>query len=217
MPQFFHFWYHDAHHPDQDVVFNGQLQSLQCEFIKKDGERCRRRCVIGLPCCHSHLPIKYHVQVRNSLLVDGGKGLFAYDRTKEPNEIVFKGARTTRHSKVSGDRICPYYGEMLNTEQMDARYKHHTAPYGIEVKSGRFEDGALERGVGSLINHKPRGQANCEFTVSGNPGRVFLRAVKNIRNGEELYVSYGRGYKLNERGVVALTDNRKELNRRTRT
>lgn len=73
--------------------------------------------------------------------------------------------------------------------------------------TNEYEDAALRRGVGSVINHKPRAQANCEFFVSGD--HIELRAVKDIRNGQELYVSYGRDFYLHEPGVAYLTDTRK--------
>ena len=40
---------------------------------------------------------------------------------------------------------------------MDDRYGNEkTAPYGIQVSAQRYEDAALKRGLGSIINHKSK-------------------------------------------------------------
>jgi hypothetical protein len=210
MPTYFHFWYHNPVHPDNDIKFNGQLKSMQCDFVKADGHQCRRRCVIGLPCCFSHLPVRYHVIVKPSLIPGAGKGLFAYDKTKGPNDIVFKGERHTTYTRTPGDKICPYYGEIINQHQLQERYGENTAPYGIEISDNRYEDAALERGVGSLLNHKLRASSNCTFSINRN-NRIDIRATKNIRNGQELHVSYGNQYQMNEPGVEYKTDHRKTM------
>ena len=44
-----------------------------------------------------------------------------------------------------GDNICPYNG---NPEL------HLTATYAVKVNKGKYEDVALKRGVGALVNHK---------------------------------------------------------------
>jgi len=203
MPTYFHFWYQNPRRPDDDIIFNGELESLRCDFVKLDGQRCKRRCVIGLPCCHSHLPIKYHIEIKKSSIDVAGKGLFAKDKSHGDFGIVFK----------KGDKICPYYGELIDRETLDDRYGNDklglTAPYAVAVHRNQFEDGALRRGVGSLINHKPRGQANCELSNPNKNNRISIRALKNIRNGDELFLSYGRSYQMNLPYVHYDTNNRK--------
>jgi len=209
MPTYFHFCYHSADNPHDDINFNAKLESRRCSFIKANGQRCKRKCVIGLPCCHSHLPIQYHVQVRPSRIPGAKKGLFADNRTKGENDIVFMGPKHRRYSVLPGERICPYFGEVLTQPQLEERYGMFTAPYAIKISKDRYEDGAIQRGVGSIINHKPRSQSNCEFFVSQN--EIWIRAKKRIRNGEELYVSYGNDYVLHQDGIETTTDNKKYL------
>ena len=207
MATYFHFLYQNPDNEDDHWSFNGQLLSLRCTFEKPNGSQCKRRCVVGLPCCASHLPVKFHVKVKDSLLKGAGKGLFAYDSKKDPNAVIFTGEQHRRRAIIKGDKIVPYHGEILSKAQLDARYHNETAPYGIYISKNRFEDGALERGVGTLVNHKPKAQSNAEFIVSNN--RVWLRATKTIRNGEELYVNYGNSYRFNERGVTTYTDHKR--------
>ena len=210
MPLYFHFYYSNPHNPEEDKIFNGRLESKQCEFIKANHQRCRRRCVIGLPCCSSHMPIKYKVKIGNSGIANGGKGLFAVVKTIGDNDIVFRGQRPSRLGRaLVGETICPYYGEVLDNDEMERRYADKTAPYGIEINDNRYEDASLVRGVGSIINHKPKAQSNCEFYVSTRDNLVYLRAIKNIRNGHELFVNYGKDYHLNEEGVHTATNHSK--------
>lgn len=208
MTWFFHFHYHDPADPEEDVAFDGQVQSMQCTFVKRDGARCRRRCAIGLPCCYVHLPVMYKVRIRPSLIPGAGKGLFAYSPNQGPNDIVFRGPKPSRYTinKV-GDRIVPYMGEKLTPRQADARYGEHTGPYVLLVDRNRVDDGALHRGVGSLLNNKPHSQANCEFVKTQRGVEIYAR--KNIRNNEELTVNYGKDYHLNEPGVQSSTNTSK--------
>jgi len=191
MPTYFHFWYDNPNRPNDEVIFNGQLESHRCSFIMANRQQCKRKCIIGLPCCHSHLPVKYHIEIKNSLIPHSGKGLFGKDKTRPAGAIIFR----------AGDTICPYYGEFINQTTLDRRYGQRqpdnledelTAPYAVEVRRGQYEDAALKRGVGSLINQKPRRLCNCRLGNPNAQNHVSIKASKNIQNGEEeLYVDYG--------------------------
>jgi hypothetical protein len=197
MPTYFHFHYHDATNPNKSRVFSHKLDSQRCTFIKANGQQCKRQCVIGLPCCRSHLDLRYHVAVKPSTIPHSGLGLFAHDLYKGDNDIVFKAK----------EKICPYEGEIIDKRELEKRYGEKTAPYGIQIYNDRYEDAATHRGIGSLVNHKSGIQANCEFMISNK--FIWIRAKKNIRNGDELFVSYGRRYHLHERGVVSSTNHKK--------
>ena len=56
-----------------------------------------------------------------STIPHGGKGLFAFDKTKENNEIVFK----------KGTVICEYGGEFITYDELDDRYGDYTGPHAI--------------------------------------------------------------------------------------
>lgn len=205
MPLYFHFSYVNPRHPEEDKYFNHMLLSLQCSFVLSNGQRCKRKCVIGVPCCNSHLPIMYHLQIKQSTIPNAGKGLFVYDKTKNNNEIVFKGNRKVNNKDKKGDIICPYDGEIINKHELEERYGKQTAPYGIRISKDRYEDAAIRRGVGSLVNHQR--PSNCEFIISN--GVIKLRAINNLRNGDELFINYGNEYHFDEHGVKAYTDNKK--------
>jgi hypothetical protein len=192
MPKYFHF-----HTPEFN--FNAPLVSKQCEYLFPDGHRCRKKCQIGLPMCRPHLRKFYNVDVRPSTIPNAGLGVFAYDKTKGEREIVFKKNET----------IIPYASEYLpdGEDVIQQRYENYTAPYAIEITEGNLEDGALHRGIGSLVNHKPQSQANCRLTYTNTrPRRAQIKADKNIRNNSELFVSYGSQYRFNEPGVSTATN-----------
>ena len=70
-------------------------------------------------------------------------------------------------------------------------------------------DGALKRGLGTLINHQPKHKANTRFSVARNRQNVHLVATKKIRNHKEMFVNYGKTYKLREPGVSYSTNSSK--------
>ena len=211
MVKYFHF-----HIDGDDHAFDAQLRSQRCECKTRDGLRCKRNVIFGLPCCHSHIVSSYRVKIMDSHIAHAGKGLYAWDRSKEKDEVVFR----------KGDFICPYAGELIDRDVLVARYgefKKYTAPYAIKLDKKLYEDAALYRGVGGLVNHDAK-KANVEFftermpiydskrskKIVGHETRVFIYATKDIPNRGELYADYGTLYRLQERGVHSATNNRKK-------
>ncbi len=78
----------------------------------------------------------------------------------------------------------------------------------MELHKKVFEDASVIRGIGALINHFPS-KANCRLSINRN-NRCVIVASKNIRNGDELYLNYGRQYKLHE-NVVATSTNKSKF------
>ena len=125
--------------------FRGNLECEQCRGTTKQGKQCTRRTCIGTGWCYSHLLSEKHLRILPSTIPHAGKGLFAMDKTKGPNEIVFR----------AGTRLIEYDGELVDSATLEERYGDETAPYGIYVNKDRFEDGAIHRGVGTLVNQSP--------------------------------------------------------------
>jgi hypothetical protein len=169
---------------DDELEFEGKMLSLQCKAIKPNGERCKCKVVIGLPYCWHHRN-KLHVKIADSQIEDAGKGLFAFDKTKGSNDIIFR----------KGIKIVPYDGEIINKDTLDKRYLDHNGPYVSETtKQNVFIDDALERYIGSLVNHSRNNNAKL-FT---SRGKVSIICIKNIRNNQEITVNYGRNYKFDD-------------------
>jgi hypothetical protein len=172
-------------------IFQTHLLEEQCRYIKPDGHHCRRIVVLGIPFCSQHLEMELHLKIRKSTIPKSGKGLFAYDRTRGQNAIIFHG------HEDAGDLICYYEGEIINNAELRRRYKRFTAPYGLRISQNRVEDGARIRGVGNYIQHSDdENKINCRFALSNH--RIVIFATKNIRNGKELFADYGDDYRFDE-------------------
>lgn len=172
-----------------DKTFECILNCDQCQAMTSRGNRrCRRRVCIGLPYCHAHLLYVKYLQIKESTIPNSGKGLFAFkpDATGD-NEIIFH----------RGDTIIEYHGESVSSADLDDRYGDYTAPYAIQHSRHRFEDAACWRGIGAMANHQNARRANAEYTPRRD-GRVWLRATKNIRQGQEIFCNYGVEYDLTE-------------------
>ena len=177
------------------VTFSGNLQGRRCIGHCRNGRRCSRRSVIGCPYCYQHLKSDRHLRIKPSTIHNAGKGLFAEDSTQAPNAIIFR----------RDDDIIEYIGETIDRAELNRRYHHHTAPYALQVRGDNnnplYIDAATIRGVGSLSNHRAGHHQNARLVVNFQNNTARLRATKNIRNGEEIFVSYGHQYDVNEAGV----------------
>lgn len=172
--------------PAGKIMFKASLASVRCCCHARTGGQCKKRTVIGIRYCWQHLLKVKRLRIKASPI--SGKGLFAIDKTQGPDAIIFR----------PGDRIIAYDGERVSKETIDARYGEWTAPYGIRARAGVFENGATQRGVGTLINHADKKYANSRFSV-GNDHRVYFVATRIIRNNREILCPYGPSYRFNEK------------------
>lgn len=139
---------------------------------------------MGTPVCWQHTRKEYGIKTMQSLIPNAGLGLFAI------KDFYIR------------DWICPYVGELVSDECLTDRYGDDTAPYATDHVDGAI-DSACMRGTASL--------ANGLFTANGisrakrfhnaqivyNPdGIIWVRATKRINNGSEIYIHYGRQYRL---------------------
>lgn len=182
--------------PDNETL-HLKLNVERCHYIKGDGQQCKNRVCIGTPFCHIHRKYEYKLKIMQSTIPNAGIGLFVQNDEEPENAIIVK----------KNAKICPYAGEIINREELLRRYGDYTAPYGIQISNDIYEDGAVFRGIGSLINHSRR-NANCRFSVGRNK-KINIVAIKNIRNGKELFVDYGNDYVMHEYGVVYKTNRNK--------
>lgn len=193
-----------------DGGFECNMECMRC--VEKTGNRrCRRKSCYTLPYCWQHLKLRAHLRVGRTTLVDPEtgtrfpfRGLFACN-AKTPGRVVFK----------NGDIITPYVGEVVSADELEERYPgNDVAPYAedMEVDVGMdgderdelgFVDGACVRGVASLANDALNGRCmrngvrlvcrtNARFW-SGGGNYPELKATRGIRDGEEIFVAYGKG------------------------
>ena len=107
-----------------NFIFDCKLKSTQCTATSRNGARCRCKVVIGGPYCWNHLLAYRHIRILPSPIPNAGKGIFAIDRAKGTHEPIFR----------KNDKLLTYTGEILNNEELIARYGDHTAPYAFQYK-----------------------------------------------------------------------------------
>lgn len=172
-------------------VFSCDLASVRCS-AETNGRRCNRKVIIGTPMCWQHQRLRQKVKIADSEIENAGKGLFAYQPPRarqRRNGVVFR----------AGSHIVPYGGELISNDELQRRYGSFTGPYALRVNNRTIRDTACNRGIGSLANHTNENDANAVL----RPNSVV--AVRPIRNGDEILVSYGDEYEFNEPGSAYAT------------
>lgn len=95
------------------------------------------------------------------------------------------GLFATRKFK-KGERIIEYVGRIItNSESYTSRSK-----YLFEVNGRKTIDGSCRTNIARYINHSCK--PNCEPEIVR--GRIFIDAIRNIKEGEELVYDYGEEY-----------------------
>src|SRR6516225_505313 len=95
-----------------------------------------------------------------------------------------------------GAFIVEYKGRMLTTEQAD-KLDARGSRYLYEINSRWTIDETSRKNLGRYVNHSCR--PNAETHTIGH--KVIIRAIKNIRTGDEITYNYGRDYLTNVRQV----------------
>lgn len=183
-------------------TFQCNMECMQC-MAQMGNRRCSRKSCYTIPYCWQHLKLLAHLRVGRTTLKDPTthsrfpfRGLFACD-AKNRGGIVFRAR----------DVITPYIGEVLRKSDVDARYGSgdEVAPYAIDVGMNGDDvviDGACIRGVASLANDATPGslcinQRRCRTNAkfwSDVDNFPTLMATRTIRDGDEIFVSYGEEY-----------------------
>lgn len=110
-----------------------------------------------------------------------------------PGNFVLSVQRTTTGRGLftktairKGACITEYTGRKISKKEAEER----AGRYFFEVARGVTIDGNIPSNKARFINHSCR--PNCEAV--GPTGRVFIRAMRAIRAGEELTYDYGKEY-----------------------
>lgn len=117
------------------------------------------------------MPVTRRTQVRESGI--HGKGVFAMRDFAE------------------GETIMEYTGEVISWQEAQDRHPHdpsnpnHT--FYFHIDDTRVIDGLRNGNSAKWINHSCDG--NCE--ADEVRGRIYIKALRNIRSGEELHYDYG--------------------------
>ncbi|MVW78682.1 SET domain-containing protein [Bordetella sp. 02P26C-1] len=93
----------------------------------------------------------------------------------------------------AGTEIIEYEGARISAKEADRRHPtnpddpYHT--FYFALSSGRVIDGGDKGNDARWFNHSC--EPNCESEESANGKRVFIRALRDIKRGEELVYDYG--------------------------
>jgi hypothetical protein len=125
-----------------------------------------------------------HLKIAKSTIPNAGKGLFAANKNVPNDAIIFR----------KGQTIIDYRGEKIDEDELNERYGSYTAPYAVKVADNEYTDAACQRGVASNANSNVNtGHSNnATLSLDRRNRRINLKATKNIRNGMEIFASYGR-------------------------
>ena len=161
-----------------------QNRCVQCHAKKLDGSQCKLKTCRQYPYCWIHLKSKDKLQVKDSTIPGAGKGLFYVGREPFPNK----------------KKITDYSSRRVDTEQVNPE-----ARYVIQVSKNQFLDGEDPLNfVGRYIND-PRNSDNRANTRFGkgqhivdkeNRKTIPMYSTRVIQPNSELFVSYGKSYRL---------------------
>jgi SET domain-containing protein len=87
-----------------------------------------------------------------------------------------------------GEIVGEYWGEIITEEEANRR----GGKYLFELEHGMAIDGKMRENIARYINHSCA--PNCEPEEDVKARRVFIRARRNIQEGEELGYNYGKEY-----------------------
>lgn len=88
-----------------------------------------------------------------------------------------------------GEMIIEYIGEILNKEEAE---KITTNQYLFEVNRNKTINGQVRWNIARYCNHACEEAANAESDIK--KGRVFISAIKNIKEGDEILYDYGEEF-----------------------
>ena len=99
---------------------------------------------------------------------------------------------------TEGDIITYMSGYLSSDKPKDSSYTIH-------INQGYFDGLRVpkpNKGLGSFINREDRklrrGRKNCEFYVEtiGRAFTIYIRMIADVKSGDELYITYGRGFRI---------------------
>lgn len=85
-----------------------------------------------------------------------------------------------------GDWIIEYLGKILSNKEVEG----YTTKYLFEVDDSFTIDGSPRWNTARYINHSCRGNAESDIIDK----RVYIKAKKNIKAGQEITYDYGKAY-----------------------
>ena len=176
---------------------------LDCRCTTKNNKKCKRRVCFG-NVCWQHARLLYGIRTSvvkelyydlNGKRVDLNRGLYA------------------ERDLQKGCKIGLFNGEVLNAQEMEKRYPGNTlAHYGIrgykknkeiyfdnrETSSNMVRFANDSHGLRQKKDGKLKGVKNNAKMIDNPNGAPILMTTRNIKSGEQIFVSYGNDYWTNK-------------------
>ena len=154
---------------------NGEIvtPSQRCVANTKTGNQCGARTTHGC-LCWQHLKRELSVRIKKSHVA--GKGLFA------------------ERDFAKDERVVNYTGDICIGEQDE---DHGGSSYVIELSKNATIDAARRNSGPGRMANDPKGSgktANLVWVINNANKTVRLQALRRIKAGEELLISYGKSY-----------------------
>jgi hypothetical protein len=152
----------------------------QCEFVKENGVRCKRKSTYP-HFCWQHLALVDHVKIKKSGIRNSGKGLFTLIDLKKGKNFPYEGEIVeTNDENYGGD----YVLQITKTNP-----KKYIDAAKTDSCLGRYCNTCRKQ---QQQNHECSGNNSALKPYGRNKASVKLK--KNVKAGSEILASYGRTY-----------------------
>ena len=145
----------------------------QCNGLTKAGQRCKNLTCKFAPKCRLHT----QVSVGQSTIANAGRGLFARDDLRK-NDIVGDYTHGTR---------------AMTREMFQSHYPDGRASHVALIQNTYYDASDGNRSVAGMAN-RASGPLKNNAKINKNGKLVITR---NIRKGNEIFLSYGNSYRIN--------------------
>lgn len=161
-------------------IMKKNTENKQSEILKKGGTVSKKAVATIAKKAAKTAPVKekpvaklpdHHFKIVKAKRGVAGLGLFAGENIKK------------------GELIIEYIGNILNKEEAD---KKTTSQYLFEITRNKTIDGSPRWNIARYCNHACGDAANAESEIK--KGRVFVRAIKDIKEGDEICYDYGEEF-----------------------
>jgi len=160
---------------------------VRCKGETLKGEECKRRTCARKDYCWQHLKTYRKVAVKKSSIPNAGMGLYA-ERDYKKGETV---------AKYSGKKVAPG-----SRKYKDSQYKFQYSKDSVLVSNSTQDEVGRYANTCRKKEKKDKVCAgnNARFKAHKRNGRISVRiaASKPIKKGQEIFVSYGAGFRITQ-------------------
>ena len=156
-------------------------ECTRCKGRKSNNRQCSRSTCKYPDKCWQHTIQKDKLKIAPSKIEDGGQGLYTLQPIKK------------------GETVTDYGGKIITQQE----FNNDPSEYAVQVTKNLVLDGrSTQSGLGRYANacqseDVDRGDCkgnNSKFAINPRQKSVKIKAVRNIKSGEEIYVAYGKKY-----------------------